>query len=150
MTISRQTARALEDGLYISTYVAPPGARPGAGREWVRHDQNVSAWLKQGRQVELLAVWELERLSGRTHHGLAVRDTEAFHELLEQLLHGCGLRMADVRDIWGTPGLGSGAHQTVMMAHPDLPYHSRCHLLGGMLAGQRPVLRGHGAGSGGR
>ena len=65
----------MRDGLYISAYIAPPGTVPAAGRAWVRHDQNISAWLKRGRRVELAAVWELERISGRKHHALALPES---------------------------------------------------------------------------
>ncbi|GIH72060.1 carbamoyltransferase C-terminal domain-containing protein [Sphaerimonospora thailandensis] len=132
----------MEDGLYISAYIAPPGSAPGENRSWVRHDQNMSAWLKRGTAVELVAVWEFERISGYKHHGVALKNKSAFHELLSELLHGVGLRISDVKDIWGTPGLGSGAHDVVATAVPDLPYHSRCHLLGGMLSDTRHFFEG--------
>ncbi|WP_079170194.1 carbamoyltransferase C-terminal domain-containing protein [Mangrovactinospora gilvigrisea] len=124
----------MEDGLYVSAFIAPPGSKPKAGRQWVRHDQNIAAWMKTGNRVELLSVWELERHSGMKHHGRAFVDFSAFYSTLEDLLKVEGLNISDVRDIWGTPGLGSGAHNRTVASIANLPYHSYCHLLSAMLS----------------
>ncbi|MGF6885327.1 carbamoyltransferase [Nocardia sp. GAS34] len=113
----------------LSTYLSPPG--PTAFTT-IRHDQSVALWAIQGDEISLVRYWELERISGMKHHHMPIYDsTRSPIDLLNGLLAQENLTLADIAEVWGTPGLAS------MSALPDyatqgLPIHSVSHLFSGL------------------
>lgn len=136
----------MRDGYYVSTYLTPPGAAYLLDlRE--RHDNNVSLWLKSGRDVRVVAYWPLERYSGWRRHGAAMADDAAAFELIASLLASIDVDIADVEEFWGTPGVGGGRYVDVAAGYAtvDLPLHSLAHvfscaLLDTEIAWSEPVL----------
>lgn len=115
---------------FLSCYLVPPGEQSVL---LPRHDQNVALWRVEADCVELARFWELERYSGQKHHHWPLYTVERTHRLLNELLAAEGLSLADMRAVWGTPGIrGSG-----VLHLPDgadiFPVHSLGHLFSGML-----------------
>ncbi|MEV7040432.1 carbamoyltransferase C-terminal domain-containing protein [Amycolatopsis sp. NPDC051061] len=136
----------MRDGYYVSTYLTPPGLSHLLDLR-ARHDNNVSLWLKSGREVRVIAHWPVERLSGWRRHGAAVPDSATGDELVASLLTSVGVDAADVVEFWGTPGIGGDRYVDVGGDHHDvdLPPHSvahvfSCALLDTEVAWTEPVL----------
>ena len=119
----------MRDGYYVSTYLTPPGLSYLLDT-WLRHNTNVSLWLKSGRDVRVVAYWPLERLSGWRRHGAGVPDEDAGLRLVGSLLESVGVDAADVVEFWGTPGVGGDRYVDVTdyFADVDLPPHSLAHI----------------------
>lgn len=90
---------------YLSVYLAAPG--PESIFHSSRHDHAIALWRKQGRAVELVSYWELERLSGVKHHDLALGSMGSNLAVIEELLSEEALTLADISEIWGTPGIAT-------------------------------------------
>ncbi|MEV7040434.1 carbamoyltransferase C-terminal domain-containing protein [Amycolatopsis sp. NPDC051061] len=136
----------MKDGYYVSAYLTPPGL-PHLLDTWLRHNNNVSLWLKSGREVRVIAHWPVERLSGWRRHGAAVPDSATGDELVASLLTSVGVDAAQVVEFWGTPGIGGDRYVDVTadFAEVDLPPHSvahvfSCALLDTEVAWSEPVL----------
>ncbi|MCX4959070.1 carbamoyltransferase C-terminal domain-containing protein [Streptomyces virginiae] len=115
---------------FLSGYLTPPG--PSAVLS-ARHDQNVALWRRTGRAVELVRVWELERVSGRKHHHQPLYTPARAEAFLNGLLAGEGLDLSDISASWGTPGLPGHAEIPVPAGAEDFPLHSLGHLFSGLL-----------------
>src|SRR5437660_428830 len=50
---------------FLSCYISPPDNLSVLAP---RHDQNIALWRTLGSRVELVRIWELERISGQKHH----------------------------------------------------------------------------------
>lgn len=122
----------MRDGYYLSTYLNPTGLHRLAKVSF-RHDNNVALWCKSGSSVELLAHWELERLSGVKHHRTPFVDLDDLRRCLDGLLGGFGLSLADMTEVWGTPGLSDVDDYHLAAEFPDTAYHSLAHLYSAML-----------------
>ena len=118
----------MKDGYYLSAYlVVEPDSQ--INRVW-RHDHNFALWKKEGKRVELLEYYELERYTGLKHHNAdfaSVDDAKAF---INSLLADRGLSMNDINEIWGTPPLQPEAE---IPAHLRYSYHALCHLYSSLL-----------------
>lgn len=95
----------MKDGWYLSTFLAIDELSNLLDIH-IRKNQNISLWKKSGNQVELIHYWELERISGIKHHGASFRSLAQAKELINDLLKAYHLRLEDINEIWGTPGLG--------------------------------------------
>ena len=115
---------------YLSCYLTPPG--PGAVFS-VRHDQNVALWRRRGTTVELVRVWELERVSGQKHHFWPLYTAARAEAFLGALLAEEGLTLADISVSWGTPGLPAARPVPVPPGAGDFPVHSLAHLFSGLM-----------------
>lgn len=122
----------MKDGYYLSTYLNPAGLHRLAHVAY-RHDNNVSLWHKDGTRVRLLAHWQLERLSGLKFHRTPFLDAADERCFLDSLLSGFGLSLADMVEVWGTPGLDTIDDYHLVAEYPDLAYHSLAHLYSAML-----------------
>ncbi|WP_052390791.1 carbamoyltransferase C-terminal domain-containing protein [Streptomyces sp. NRRL B-24484] len=119
---------------FLSAYLTPPG--PGAVFS-VRHDQNVALWRRDGDRVDLVRVWELERVSGQKHHFWPLYTEGRATAFLAALLAEEGLVPADVTACWGTPGLPGDRPVPKPAGAEDFPVHSLAHLFSGILRDTR-------------
>ncbi|MDX3234054.1 hypothetical protein, partial [Streptomyces sp. ME19-01-6] len=119
----------VRDGYYVSTYLTQPGV-PHLLDTWIRHNNNVSLWRKSGRDVQVVAYWPIERLSGWRRHGAGVPDESSGMRLIESLLSSVGVEVDEVLEFWGTPGIGGDRYVDVSgyFADVDLPPHSLAHV----------------------
>ncbi|MEV8566894.1 carbamoyltransferase C-terminal domain-containing protein [Streptomyces sp. NPDC051322] len=122
------------DEYFLSCYLTPPG--PGAIFS-VRHDQNVVLWRRSGASVELVRLWELERVSGQKHHFWPLYTAERTEAFLAALLAEEGLTSADISVCWGTPGLPAAQPVPVPAGAGDFPVHSLAHLFSGLMTDTR-------------
>ncbi|MDT0343929.1 carbamoyltransferase C-terminal domain-containing protein [Streptomyces sp. DSM 44938] len=122
------------DDYALSCYISPPGVRSVLHS---RHDQNISLWRRRGDSVELVRMWELERLSGQKHHHWPLYSVERARALLDGLLAEEGLTLADVSTVWGTPGLPAAAELPIPAGAEEFPVHTLGHLFGGLLMDSR-------------
>jgi carbamoyltransferase len=116
---------------YLSTYLAPPGRDSILHSQ--RHDHSVALWCRRGRRIELVTYWELERFTGLKHHDLPLGTMEATTAVLDTLLAEQGLALADIAEIWGTPGISTCDHIERQFGSMDFPVHSLAHLYSAML-----------------
>jgi predicted NodU family carbamoyl transferase len=122
------------DEYYLSTYLTPPGRRSVLSP---RHDQNLALWRRDAHEVELVRLWELERISGHKHHHPPLHTEDRVRELLAGLLAEEGLSVDDVTASWGTPGLPAYRPIPVPAGAGDFPVHSLGHLFSGLLRDTR-------------
>ena len=115
---------------YLSCYLSPPGKFSVIAS---RHDQNIALWRTCGSRVDLLRVWELERISGQKHHYWPLFTVDRYNELIVELLATEGLRPEDVCKSWGTPGLPQHSQVQLPAGTEDFPVHSLAHLYSGLL-----------------
>ena len=120
----------MRDGYYISAYLSI-NSLANLYDISLRHDQTVALWLKQGNRIELVKYWELERKTGLKKHAKSLFSTKQCIELIENLLLEVKLKMNDIVEIWGTPGIGENISS--YDSKLEYPYHSLCHLFSGLL-----------------
>ncbi|MEV6948664.1 carbamoyltransferase C-terminal domain-containing protein [Streptomyces sp. NPDC051172] len=120
--------RAVEYSL--STYLSPPGDLAVLAP---RHDQSVALWRRSGRRVELVRLWELERISGQKHHAWPLYTPRKATEFLNALLAEEGLSIGDITRTWGTPGLPNSVEIDAPNGTEEFPVHSLAHLFSGLL-----------------
>lgn len=125
-------SRASSDPIYyLSAYLAPPGLESILHSQ--RHDHAVALWRRQGRTVELITYWELERFTGLKHHDLPLGSAESIRSLIETLLAEEGLAPSDIAEVWGTPGIATNEHIEHQFGETGVPIHSLAHLYSAML-----------------
>lgn len=115
---------------HLSCYLSPPGNLSVVAS---RHDQNIALWRASGSRVELVRVWELERISGQKHHFWPLFTVERYNHVLTELLAAEGLSPNDISSTWGTPGLPRQAEIRLPAGAEDFPVHSLAHLFSGLL-----------------
>ncbi|MDI2130077.1 carbamoyltransferase C-terminal domain-containing protein [Yinghuangia seranimata] len=118
----------------LSCYLSPPGDHAVLG---TRHDQSIALWRRGPRGVDLVRLWELERISGQKHHFWPLYTPERAREFLDALLGTVGLTLDDVGTVWGTPGLPGSAPVPVPAGAGAFPVHSLAHLFSGLLMDTR-------------
>lgn len=124
----------LEDGHYISAYCHVDALDHHYGIA-LRHDHNISLWRKNGGDVELVQVWELERFSGEKHHLRAFRDNTHFWTFVAGRLRPLGLDTTDIVGVWGTPGINSvsASGGDYWRRFEEFPQHSLAHLFSALM-----------------
>jgi hypothetical protein len=115
---------------FLSGYISSPGSLSVIAP---RHDQNIALWRVCGSKVELLRIWELERISGQKHHYWPLFTVDRLNRLLAELLATERLSLEDVSLSWGTPGLPNFSEIALPSGSEDLPVHSLAHLYSGLL-----------------
>lgn len=123
------TARA-DTTYFLSSYISPPGSLSVIAP---RHDQNIALWRSHDSRVELVRVWELERISGQKHHYWPLFTVERYNRVLAELLAAEGLTLGDVSLSWGTPGVPHHSEIQLPTGCEDFPVHSLAHLYSGLL-----------------
>jgi len=123
---------AKQDGAeyFLSCYLSPPGDLAILAP---RHDHSVALWRRTGSRVDLARHWEVERVSGQKHHGWPLFTGSRARAFLDGLLAQEGLSLADIGQVWGTPGLPGHADLKVPAGAKDFPMHSLAHLYSGLL-----------------
>src|ERR1700690_1057995 len=115
---------------FLSCYISPPGAMSIVN---FRHDQNIALWRRSGRTIDLVRVWELERLSGQKHHHWPLFTAERIEAMLDDLLSIEGLRLSDISTSWGTQGIPKAVELAVPPGGEAFPVHSMAHLFSGLM-----------------
>jgi len=115
---------------FLSCYVTPPDSMSVLAP---RHDQNIALWRTSDSRVELVRVWEFERISGQKHHYWPLFTVDRYSQVLTELLAAEGLSLQDVSASWGTPGLPHHSEIRLPVGTEDLPVHSLAHLYSGLL-----------------
>ena len=90
----------MKNGFYLSAYVHIDELAH-LEKIQVRHDQNIALWYLNGKEVELVHYWELERLTGIKKHNCSFYNCEHFSQILNQLLAEYNITMDDLVEIWG-------------------------------------------------
>ena len=119
---------------FLSVYLVQPGENSVLSP---RHDQAVALWRTSGHAVDLVRVWEVERLTGLKHHDWPLFTVARAEAFLNHLLASEGLSLADMTCLWGTPGLPGYRHLPPLAGAAGLPVHSLAHLFSGMLLDTR-------------
>lgn len=115
---------------YVSCYISPPDSLSVLAP---RHDQNIALWRSCDSRVELVRVWELERISGQKHHYWPLFTVAQYNRVLAELLATEGVSLEDVSSSWGTPGLPHHSEIRLPAGAEDFPVHSLAHLYSGLL-----------------
>jgi carbamoyltransferase len=115
---------------FLSCYLSSPNSLSVIAP---RHDQNIALWRTSGSRVELVRVWELERISGQKHHYWPLFAVDRYNRVLAELLATEGLSLGDVSSSWGTPGLPGHSEIRLPVGTEDFPVHSLAHLYSGLL-----------------
>jgi hypothetical protein len=115
---------------FLSCYVSPPDSLSVLAP---RHDQNIALWRSRDSRVELVRIWELERISGQKHHYWPLFTVDRYNRVLAELLATEGLSLEDVSSSWGTPGLPRHSPIRLPAGADDFPVHSLAHLYSGLL-----------------
>ncbi|WP_217208453.1 nodulation protein NodU [Streptomyces sp. AC550_RSS872] len=115
---------------FLSSYISPLDSLSVIA---TRHDQNIALWRCCDSRVELVRVWELERISGQKHHYWPLFTTDRYNQVLAELLAAEGLSLDDVSASWGTPGLPHHSELQLPAGSEDFPVHSLAHLYSGLL-----------------
>lgn len=115
---------------FLSCYVSPPDSLSVLAP---RHDQNIALWRSRDSRIELVRVWELERISGQKHHYWPIFTVNRYNRVLAELLATEGLSLDDVSTSWGTPGLPRHSEIRLPAGADDFPVHSLAHLYSGLL-----------------
>lgn len=92
---------------FLSAYLVQPGENSVLSH---RHDPGVALWRSSEHAVELVRVWQIERLSGQKHHDWPLFTIERAEAFLNYLLEPEGLSLNDIACLWGTPGLPRYRH----------------------------------------
>lgn len=127
------------DGFYLSVYVYINKLMHLTGK-YLRHDQNISLWKKEGEHIELIGYLELERLTGVKHADFSFYSKEDVVQLINEFLSNWDLTIEDMREIWGTPEFHKemnaeedGVDYHSINDYKDFAYHSIAHLFSGLL-----------------
>lgn len=125
---------AVKPRYFLSAYIASPE------RELVfsaRHDHSVALWRAHGGVIELVRIWEFERLSGQKHHGWPLFTPDRAKAFIGALLQEEGLDWPDIEYTWGTPGLPAYVELEPPENASDFTIHSLSHLFSGLLMDSR-------------
>lgn len=129
----------MENGFYLSVYIYINKMMHLTGR-YIRHDQNISLWKKEGEQIELIGYLELERLTGVKHADFAFYSKEDVILIINEFLSNWDLTMEDMLEIWGTPEFHKEMEpeENLIEYHSihdykDFACHSIAHLYSGLL-----------------
>jgi carbamoyltransferase len=114
----------------LSCYLSPPGDFSILAS---RHDQSVALWRRQEGRVELVRLWELERITGQKHHRWPLFTVERAQTFINALLETEGLSLDDVEVVYGTPGLPNCGTIAVPQGAERFPMHSLSHLFSALL-----------------
>ncbi|AXH15823.1 hypothetical protein CP985_03565 [Malaciobacter mytili LMG 24559] len=97
-----------------------------------RHDQCMALWYIIENKLTLVRYWEFERLSGIKNHGISFSNIENAKKFIIDLLSEEGLKLEDIDNIIGTPGLETISDKFSLNTKNSLTYHSLCHLYTGL------------------
>ena len=117
----------MKDGYYLSAYVHI-NELFNIHQKSLRHDQNISLWLKAGSKVKLVHYWEIERITGHKQHSIAFATLADFQQFTNHLLNGYDLTLDDIIEVWGVPEYDNETLETLPFS-----YHSLYHLFSAVM-----------------
>ena len=121
----------LKDGYYLFLYVAV-GELAHLNKLFLKHDQNISLFRKEGLNVELVRYWELERVTGIKQHDRAFYDIEHVKRVCNDLLAPMNLSLNDMAGIFGCPELDTSDFYRKAIPK-NIAFHSLLHMYSGLL-----------------
>lgn len=116
----------MKNGYYLSMYCSI-NALGYIKEVESRHDFNISLWRKENELVELVHYWELERVTGIKQHNISFFDRNHAEKVINELLSDYGLKIDDINEIWGTPGIGNIYDYYNGNDFRDYPFHTYAH-----------------------
>ncbi|MFE5199027.1 carbamoyltransferase C-terminal domain-containing protein [Streptomyces sp. NPDC056601] len=131
----------MKDGYYLSVYANPVGLQRVLNTTY-RHDANVSLWHRQQSQVDLIAHWEIERISGQKQHRTPFLDRDHLTDFLTERLAEHALTLADMQEIWGTPDIDTVSDYHLGDDYPEMSYHALSHLYSALLLDSDSYFQG--------
>jgi len=99
----------------------------------LRGDQNISLWKVNGKDVNLIHFWELERVTGLKGHDISFINVESAKEFINNLLKQYELTLDDMEEVWGTPVLDTSNAYHSLEDYPNISYHSIAHLYSALM-----------------
>lgn len=115
---------------FLSAYLSHPGENSVLA---LRHDQGVALWRSSDHAVDLVRLWEVERLTGQKHHEWPLFTLAKAQDFLSYLLESEKLSLDNISGLWGTPGLPGYHPMPIPSGAEGLPVHSLAHLFSGLL-----------------
>ena len=94
----------MEEGYYLSTFLTY-GELQNIYNIKLRHDQAIALWKYEKESINLIRYWELERISGYKEHPITIFNKTKVMRLISKLLEQEGIRVSDLKGIWGTKGI---------------------------------------------
>jgi predicted NodU family carbamoyl transferase len=122
----------LNDGYYLSTYTCVDPIS-NVFKSMIRHDHNISLWLKNDKNIELVHHWELERVSGIKHHQVSFFSPDDFIEYTNKLLSKYSLNINCMEGIIGTPIVSSKNDYYNEDMGKEYTYHAIAHIFSSIL-----------------
>lgn len=122
----------LNNGYYLSTYIVIDKISFLTDFS-LRGDQNISLWKVNGKDVELIHLWELERVTGLKGHDISFMNVESAKEFINNLLAQYDLTLDDMVEVWGTPGLDTSNDYHSLEDYSNISYHSIAHLYSALM-----------------
>lgn len=126
----RDEKMELKDGYYLFLYVAV-GELAHLNHLFIKHDQNMALFKKDGDEIGLVRFWELERFTGIKQHDRAFYNIEHLKEVCDELLAALSLKIEDMAGIFGCPDLDSSDFYRDDIPK-DIAFHSLLHMYTGL------------------
>lgn len=124
----------MKDGYYLSCYINI-GEIPNLTDMLIRHDQNISLFLKKENNITLIHYWEIERISGFKQHQTAFYNFEEATSFINSLLSTYNLCIEDINEIWGLRDFHqSNSSFEILKEVSEYALHSIFHLYSGIFS----------------
>ena len=124
----------MKDGYYLSCYINI-GEIPNLTNMLIRHDQNISLFLKKGKSITLIHYWEIERISGFKQHQIAFYNFDEAVSFINSLLSIYNLCIDDINEIWGLQYFQqNNSSFEISKEIDDYALHSIFHLYSGIFS----------------
>jgi predicted NodU family carbamoyl transferase len=127
----------MKDGYYLSCYINI-GEIPNLTNMLIRHDQNISLFLKRDNNVTLIHYWEIERISGFKQHQTAFYNFDEAVSFINSLLWIYNLCIDDMNEVWGLQCFQqSNSSFEILKEIEEYALHSIFHLYSGIFSDSR-------------
>jgi predicted NodU family carbamoyl transferase len=124
----------MKDGYYLSCYINI-GEIPNLTNMLIRHDQNISLFLKKEKSIILIHYWELERISGFKQHQTAFYNFDEAVSFINSLLSIYNLCIDDMNEVWGLQCFHRpNSSFEILKEIDDYALHSIFHLYSGIFS----------------
>lgn len=117
----------MEEGYYLSTFLTY-GELQNIYNIKLRHDQAIALWKYEKESINLIRYWELERISGYKEHPITIFNKTKVMRLISKLLEQEGIRVSDLKGIWGTKGIETEKKYMEQFQN-GICFHNIAHLL---------------------
>lgn len=124
----------MKDGYYLAVY-SDVNKVACCYHSSVRNEHNMTLFLKKKDMIEVLHVWEFERISRVKQHGIAFFDIDKAYQFIDKMLSEYNITRKDLQGIIGTKELDSMKEEVYssISVYPEIPYHSICHIYSSLL-----------------